>query len=62
MQTIAEKQGIDRIRMFNRLGQVMFSTNGEDRRVPGPGPLGASLDFRSGPGGAPRPPGTSQPH
>ncbi|HXS95144.1 MAG TPA: ATP-binding protein [Candidatus Limnocylindrales bacterium] len=31
MQTIAEKQGIDRIRMFNRGGQVMFSTNPEDR-------------------------------
>ena len=27
MQTIALKQGIDRIRMFNRAGQVMFSTN-----------------------------------
>lgn len=26
MQTIAEKQGIDRIRIFNRDGQVMFST------------------------------------
>ena len=32
MQTIALKQGIDRIRMFNRAGQVMFSTNP-------PGPL-----------------------
>src|ERR1035437_2730525 len=31
MQTIALKQGIDRIRMFNRAGQVMFSTNPEDR-------------------------------
>ena len=30
MQTIALKQGIDRIRMFNRVGQVMFSTNAED--------------------------------
>ena len=30
MQTIALKQGIDRIRMFNRAGQVMFSTNSED--------------------------------
>ena len=27
MQTIALKQGIDRIRMFNRAGQIMFSTN-----------------------------------
>jgi two-component system, NtrC family, sensor kinase len=32
MQTIALKQGIDRIRMYNRAGQVMFSTNEEDRR------------------------------
>src|SRR6516225_5694163 len=30
MQTIALKQGIDRIRMFNRAGHVMFSTNAED--------------------------------
>ena len=33
MQTIALKQGIDRIRMFNRAGQVMFSTNAEDRHA-----------------------------
>jgi two-component system NtrC family sensor kinase len=32
MQTIALKQGIDRIRMINRSGQVMFSTNPEDRQ------------------------------
>jgi len=31
MQTIAEKQGIDRIRMYNRFGQVMYSTRSEDR-------------------------------
>ncbi len=31
MRTIARKQGIDRIRMFNRAGQVMFSTNPQDR-------------------------------
>ena len=31
MRTIAEKQGIDRIRMFNRTGEVRFSTNPEDR-------------------------------
>src|ERR1044071_6276616 len=31
MRTIALKQGIDRIRMFNRAGQVMFSTNPEDK-------------------------------
>ena len=30
MQTIALKQGIDRIRMFNRGGQVMFSTRPEE--------------------------------
>ena len=36
MQTIALKQGIDRIRMFNREGQMMFSTAREDlgRRLP----------------------------
>src|ERR1044071_5056401 len=34
MQTIALKQGIDRIRMLNRNGQVMFSTSPEDRSVP----------------------------
>src|SRR3954452_21394964 len=33
MQTIALKQGIDRIRMLNRNGQVMFSTNAEDRQT-----------------------------
>src|SRR5215468_9135934 len=32
MQTIALKQGIDSIRMINRGGQVMFSTNPEDRQ------------------------------
>src|SRR5579872_1822123 len=32
MRTIALKQGIDRIRMFNRAGQVMFSTNKEERQ------------------------------
>jgi two-component system NtrC family sensor kinase len=30
MQTIAEKQGIDRIRIFNRSGEVRFSTNPAD--------------------------------
>jgi two-component system NtrC family sensor kinase len=30
MQKIAEKQGIDRIRMFNREGRVMFSTRAEE--------------------------------
>jgi two-component system NtrC family sensor kinase len=33
MQTIARKQGIDRIRMFNRTGQVRFSTDPEERTV-----------------------------
>src|SRR5581483_1561470 len=42
MQTIAEKQGIDRIRIFNRLGQVMFSTSSEDRRGPSIPPLDLS--------------------
>ena len=36
MRTIAEKQGIDRIRIFNSAGQVMFATNQE--AGPGPGP------------------------
>ena len=38
MQTIALKQGIDRIRMFNSAGHVTFSTNQEDRQE--------SLDLR----------------
>jgi two-component system, NtrC family, sensor kinase len=38
MQTIAEKQGIDRIRLFNGAGQMMFSTNSEDRAVAPPPP------------------------
>ena len=33
MQTIAEKQGIDRIRMLNRSGQVTYSTRGNDHSV-----------------------------
>jgi len=32
MQTIALKQGIDRIRMFNSAGHVTFSTNQDDRQ------------------------------
>ena len=32
MQTIALKQGIDRIRMFNGKGRVVFSTNTEERQ------------------------------
>src|SRR5436305_12895547 len=34
MQTIALKQGIDRIRLSNRAGQVMFSTDAEGRQTP----------------------------
>jgi len=33
MQTIAEKQGIDRIRMLNRSGQVTYSTRVNDPSV-----------------------------
>lgn len=32
MQTIAQKQGIDRIRIFNKEGRVMFSTRKDDIR------------------------------
>jgi two-component system NtrC family sensor kinase len=31
METVGEKQGIDRIRLFNRTGDITFSTNPEDR-------------------------------
>ncbi len=31
MQTIADKQGVDRIRMFNRDGKLMFSTDPRER-------------------------------
>src|ERR1022692_1979761 len=33
MSTIAEKQGIDRIRMFNSEGQLTFSTDGAEARM-----------------------------
>jgi two-component system NtrC family sensor kinase len=33
MQTIALKQGIDRIRIFNRAGRIMFSTSSEDANI-----------------------------
>jgi hypothetical protein len=33
MQTIAEKQGIDRIRMLNRTGEVRFSTDPGDKNT-----------------------------
>ena len=38
MQTIALKQGIDRIRMFNSAGHATFSTNPDDRQE--------TMDFR----------------
>lgn len=31
METVAAKQGIDRIRMFNRIGNITFSTSEQDR-------------------------------
>src|SRR3974390_3499185 len=31
MQVIADKQGVDRIRMFNREGKLMFSTDSRER-------------------------------
>ena len=34
MQTIADKQGIDRIRMFNREGRLAFSTDPREHSVP----------------------------
>ena len=43
MQTIAEKQGIDRIRMLNRSGQVTYSTRGNDPSVGSISPI----DFSS---------------
>ena len=49
MQTIALKQGIDRIRMFNNAGHLTFSTNLEDR--PGSmelGKLDAAVNVYSG--------------
>jgi two-component system NtrC family sensor kinase len=53
MQTIAAKQGIDRIRMFNSAGQVMFSTRQDDPRGGAPAGLDASQNLRitAGPGG-----------
>src|SRR5208282_4737380 len=31
MRVIAEKQGVDRIRMFNREGRLVFSTDAQER-------------------------------
>ncbi len=47
MQTIALKQGIDRIRMYNSAGQVVFSTNGEDVRNGQPTRLDLTYPVRS---------------
>jgi two-component system NtrC family sensor kinase len=47
MQTIAEKQGIDRIRMFNRSGQVMYSTRAEDHGATVPLELSSHVRIRS---------------
>src|SRR5512146_2960230 len=50
METIALKQGIDRIRMFNRAGQMMFSTNAEDRTSEPPPQMAQSGSVRIRPG------------
>src|SRR5215472_1725532 len=50
MQTIALKQGIDRIRMVNRAGQVMFSTNADDRQSPPPAIFERAQNVRIQPG------------
>ncbi len=34
MQVIADKQGVDRIRMFNREGRLVFSTDGQEPPIP----------------------------
>jgi two-component system NtrC family sensor kinase len=51
MQTIALKQGIDRIRMYNSAGQVMFSTRAEDRGPSAPSQLLLNQHVRIQPGG-----------
>ncbi|HTS24739.1 MAG TPA: ATP-binding protein [Bryobacteraceae bacterium] len=49
MATIASRQGIDRIRMFNRGGQLVFSTNAEDTRsVPALPDLSSHVRVRPG--------------
>ncbi len=35
MQVIADKQGVDRIRMFNREGRLVFSTDAREQTTPG---------------------------
>ena len=46
MQTIAEKQGIDRIRMVNRSGQVTYSTRSHDPSVGTTSPMDLSSHVR----------------
>jgi two-component system NtrC family sensor kinase len=56
MKTIALKQGIDRIRMFNRAGQVTFSTRPNDPQPPAPlqGDVSQRIRIRRDPDGARR--------
>src|SRR4051794_17677522 len=56
MKTIALKQGIDRIRMFNRAGQVTFSTRPDDPQPPTPlqGDVAQRVRLRWGDDGARR--------
>jgi len=56
MKTIALKQGIDRIRMFNRAGQVTFSTRPDDPQPPTPlqGDVAQRIRLRRGSDGARR--------
>jgi two-component system NtrC family sensor kinase len=51
MRTIAEKQGIDRIRMFNRLGEARFSTAPEDMIPMTPADLSRRVLITRGPDG-----------
>jgi two-component system, NtrC family, sensor kinase len=53
MKTIALKQGIDRIRMFNRAGQVMFSTRPDDPQPATPlqGDVAQRVQLRRDPSG-----------
>jgi two-component system, NtrC family, sensor kinase len=53
MNTIALKQGIDRIRMFNRAGQVMFTTRPEDPQPATPlqGDVSQHVRLRRAPSG-----------
>src|ERR1700756_4986459 len=46
MRTIALKQGISRISMYNRSGQMMFSTNAEGRFPAAPSQMEAAAHVR----------------